>query len=170
LGPAATELHHALTRFEFNPVGVSLPVSAVFLERMAAYRAALEHFSRPRLALTQWKTTPDLNVQVLNETRDLFRFFDATCQTEFLGACLTETVRTVLPREIEYLRRDDLAKTQIRAFLAMPDQRLDLMLGFLRQNGGRFSKRAREREFSGLTDREVSAIEIIYADLHLSQG
>jgi len=44
------------------------------------------------------------------------------------------------------------------------------MLGFLRQNAGRFSKRAREREFAALTDEEVSAIEGIYADLLLGRG
>ncbi len=36
---------------------------------------------------------------------------------------------------------------------------------FLRQNGGRLSKRAKEREFKALTEHEVSAVEGIYADL-----
>jgi hypothetical protein len=39
------------------------------------------------------------------------------------------------------------------------------MMGFLRQNGGHFSKRAREKEPGALTDDEVTAIENIYADL-----
>jgi len=109
-------LHHALARRGFNPAGVNFPVSAIFLERIDAYRATLEHYSRPRLALTDWETTPDLNVRVLNETRDLFRFFDATRQAEFLGAAVLETVRNTLPREIEYLRRYDLAKDRIQNF------------------------------------------------------
>ena len=57
---------------------VNFPLSVIFLERIEAYHATLEHYSRPRLALTEWEATPDLNVRVLNETRDLFRFFDAT--------------------------------------------------------------------------------------------
>jgi hypothetical protein len=52
----------------------------------------------------------------------------------------------------------------------MPEHRFNLMFGFLRQNNGYFSKRAREKEFSALTDDEVSAIEAIYADLLLGQG
>ena len=44
------------------------------------------------------------------------------------------------------------------------------MLGFLRQNDGRFSKRAREKEFAALTDEEMLAIEGIYADLLLPLG
>ncbi|KAA5608674.1 Fic family protein [Rhodovastum atsumiense] len=163
-------LHHVLARRGFNPPGISFPVSAVFLARIEAYRAVLEHFSRPRLALTEWETTPDFNVRVLNETRDLFRFFDATRQAEFLASSVVETVRTILPREVEYLRRYDLSKVRIQNFLEMPDSRFDLMIGFLRQNGGRFSRRARTNEFAALTDVEVLAIEGIYADLLLDHG
>jgi len=158
-------VHHVLGRRGFNPPGVVFPVSAVFLERLADYKAALEHFSQPRLALTQWETTPELNVRVLNNTRDLFRFFDATRQAEFLAQCVVQTIRTTLPQEIDYLRRYDLAKSRVGAFIEIPDARFDLMMGFLRQNQGHFSNRAREREFSQLTDEEVRAIEGIYQDL-----
>jgi hypothetical protein len=79
-------------------------------------------------------------------------------------------VRHTLPREIEYLRRYDLAKSRLEAFLEMPEHRFNLMLGFLQQNHGYFSKRAREKEFAALTDEEVSAIEAIYADLLLGHG
>jgi hypothetical protein len=106
-------------------------------------------------------------VRVLNDTRDLFRFFDATRQTEFLSASVMETVRNILPREIAYLRHYDLAKGRIQTFLELPDHRFDLMLGLLRQNGGRFSKGARRKEFAALTDEEALAVEGIYADLLL---
>ncbi len=107
---------------------------------------------------------------VLGETGDLFRFFDATAQAEFLGSAVAETVRTTLPREIEYLRGHDLAKADIQMFLEMPGHRLDLMFGFLRRGQGRFSKRAREREFASLTDDEAAAIEGIYAEHLLGRG
>ena len=158
-------VHHVLARCGFNPPGIVFPVSSVFLNRIETYRAVLEHYSRPRLELTHWETTPQLNVRVLNATRDHFRFFDATAQAEFLAACVLETVRVILPGEIDYLRRYDQAKQRIGAFVAMPDATFDLMMGFLRQNGGEFSKRAREREFSGLTDQEALAIEGVYREL-----
>ena len=160
-------IHHVLGRRGFNPPGVVFPISAVMLEQIARYREVLEHFSRPRLALTRWETTPSLNVRVVNETRDLFRFFDATRQAEFLAGCVVETVRVTLPREIEYLRHYDRAKRRVEALLDLPDATFGLMLGFLRQNGGRFSRRAREREFSLLTDEEAAAIEGVYRDLLL---
>lgn len=160
-------VHHMLGRRGFNPPGVVFPVSAVFLDRIERYHKVLEHYSRPRLALTRWEITPSLNVHVLNETRDLFRFFDATRQAEFLADSVVETIEVTLPREIEYLRRYDRAKRRIEAFLELPNATFDLMMGFLRQNGGRFSHRARTKEFAQLTDEEAASVEGIYQDLLL---
>jgi len=78
---------------------------------------------------------------------------------------VVETIRRTLPSEIDYLRRFDQAKARIEAFVELPDATFDLLLGFLRQNGGRLSKRARGREFEALTDEEVDAIEGIFQDL-----
>jgi hypothetical protein len=41
------------------------------------------------------------------------------------------------------------------------------MMGFLRQNRGRFSQRARTKEFAKLTDEEAASIEGVYQDLLL---
>ena len=161
-------IHHMLARSGFNPPGITFPVSTVFLEHIERYKAVLEHYSRPRLPLTRWETTASLNVRVLNETRDLFRFFDATRQAEFLADCVVETIRQTLPREIEYLRRYDQARKRVEALVEMPDATFDLMMGFLRQNMGRFSQRARTNEFAGLTDDEATSIEGVYQDLLLT--
>ena len=160
-------VHHMLARSGFNPPGITFPVSAVFLEHIEHYRHVLEHYSQPRLLLTEWETTPSFNVRVLNETRDLFRFFDATQQAEFLADSVVETIRQTLPHEIEYLRRYDQAKQRVEAFIEMPDTTFDLMMGFLRQNNGHFSRRARTTEFEKLTDDEAASIEGIYQDLLL---
>ncbi len=47
----------------------------------------------------------------------------------------------------------------------MPDRVLDLLFRFLRQNGGKLSKRASEKEFAALTDDETARIEAIFAGL-----
>ena len=162
-------VHHMLARSRFNPPGIIFPVSAVFLEQIERYRAILEHYSRPRLLLTEWETTPSLNVRVLNQTRDLFRFFDATRQTEFLADSVLETVHRTLPQEVDYLGRYDRARQRIEAFVEMPDSTFDLMMGFLRQNRGRLSQRMRTKEFAALTDEEAAAIEDVYQDLLLDR-
>jgi hypothetical protein len=158
-------VHHVLARNGFSPPGLVFPVSAVILERLDDYRRALEDYSRPRLALTRWETTPDLNVRVLSDTAGFFRYFDATRQAEFLAECVSETVRNTLPREIDYLRRYDLARRRVEAFLELPDAKFDLLMGFLRQNDGHLSQRARREVFAGLTDEEARAVEDVYREL-----
>ena len=120
-------VHHMLARSGFNPPGIILPVSAVFLEQIERYRAVLEHYSWPRLRLTAWETTPSLNVRVLNQTRDLFRFFDATQQTEFLADSVVQTIRNTLPHEVDYPQRSTsslrwaLASARLMASMLPPD-------------------------------------------------
>ncbi|MGK2873332.1 MAG: hypothetical protein ACSLFL_13925 [Alphaproteobacteria bacterium] len=138
---------------------------AVFLDRITRYRAVLEHLSRSRLARPRRETTPQLNIRVLNDVHDPFRFFDATVQAEFLAECVVETIQTTLPREVDYLQRYDQARRRIEAYAGIPDARFDLMIGLLRQNGGRFSRRARTHEFTRLTDEEAAAIEAVYGEL-----
>lgn len=53
---------------------------------------------------------------------------------------------------------------------AADDATFDLMMSFLRQNSGHFSKRAREHEFKQLTDNESHAIEAIYQDLLMDEA
>ena len=158
-------LHHVLAETGFVPGGLVFPVSAVMLDRIDAYRRALEHYSRPRLLLIEWRPTDRGNVEVLNETIDLYRYFDATRQAEFLFECVAETVNKTLPEEIDYLTRRDLLNNFIKNYLNMPDKHVALLIRFLSQNNGRLSHRARAKEFSALTDKEVQAIENKHADI-----
>ena len=41
----------------------------------------------------------------------------------------------------------------------MPDKMVALLVRFLEQNNGKLSKRAREKEFEGLSDQEIAIIE-----------
>ncbi|MEA3348000.1 MAG: Fic family protein [Pseudomonadota bacterium] len=151
--------HHVLAEKGFVPKGLVFPVSSVILERIEDYRKTLEHYSKPRLELIEWRPTERNNVEVLHETIDLYRYFDATRQAEFLFECVEETVSKTLPEEVEYLKRYDLLNNFIKNYIDMPDRLVDLLIRFLQQNGGRLSRRAREKEFKQLTDAEVLAIE-----------
>ena len=72
--------HHVLAEKGFVPKGLIFPVSAVILERNDGYRKTLEHYSKPRLGLIEWRPIEKNNVEVLNETLNLYRYFDATKQ------------------------------------------------------------------------------------------
>ncbi|RJP79411.1 MAG: Fic family protein [Desulfobacteraceae bacterium] len=157
--------HHVLAEKGFVPKGLIFPVSAVILERMDEYRKILEHFSKPRLDLIEWRPTERNNVEVLNETIDLYRYFDATKQAEFLFECVEETVDRTLPDEVNYLKKYDLLNDFMKNYMDMPDTLVDLLIRFLNNNNGKFPNRAKNKEFKQLTDREIQAVEKKYAEI-----
>ena len=157
--------HHVLAEKGFVPKGLIFPVSAVILARIEEYRKILEHFSKPRLDLIEWRPTEKNNVEVLNDTIDLYRYFDATRQAEFFFECVDETVNITLPGEVEYLKKYDILNEFIKNYIDMPDNLVDLLIRFLAQNNGKLSKRAKEREFNKLTTGEIQAIELKYDEI-----
>jgi Fic family protein len=158
-------IHHVLAERGFAPKGVVFPISAAILRNIHAYKAVLETYSRPRLPLIRWQPTARGNVEVLNDTAPLYRYFDATKMAEFLYACVQETIKTILPEEIRYLERYDTLKTRIAARFDMPDYRLDLLIRFLQQNNGKLSKRKQSKEFSTLTAEEALSLERLYQEV-----
>ncbi|MCC6241795.1 MAG: Fic family protein [Gemmatimonadaceae bacterium] len=157
-------LHHVLSGAGLAPAGVVFPVSSVMLREIASYRKVLESYSRPLLACIDWRPTLDGNVEVLNDTADWYRYFDATAHAEFLYHCVRTTIESDLPYEVAYLRAYDTFAMAIGAMVDMPTRTRDLLHRFLRQNNGRLSQRARGAEFANLTDGEVAVIEAHYAE------
>ena len=157
-------IHHVLAERQFTPPGMVFPVSSVMLDRIGDYRATLQAHSSPLMPFIEWRPTHDRNVEVLNETADLYRYFDCTEEAEFLYACVRRTVEQDLPREIDYLRRNDEGIRRIMDVVEMPDRVAENLVLFIRQNDGKLSKKRREGEFKNLRDDEVSSIEGIVND------
>lgn len=157
-------IHHVLAQREFNPPGVVFPVSAVILALINDYRLTLESYSKHLLPLIKWRTTERQNIEVLNDTADFYRYFDATLHAEFLFACVRRTIEEDLPKEADYLRRHDQAIQRIMNAIEMPDRLAADFVMFVRQNDGSLSRKRREREFAPLTDREVERLEGIVQD------
>lgn len=157
-------IHHVLAERGFNPPGVMFPVSAAILDRIDEYRRMLESYSARLLPHVRWEPTEGGNVRVLNDTGDFYRFFDATPHAEFLYSCVERTIEEDLPGETDFLRRYDAFRGDVEALFDMPERMIDLLFRFLHQNGGRLSRRAREREFSALTDAEAERLEAVYRD------
>lgn len=158
-------IHHVLAMAGYNPAGVVFPVSAAILRRIDEYRTVIESYSAAVLPLIEWRATPDNNVEVLNETADYYRYFDATAHAEFLYSCVERTVEEDLPAEIRFLHAFDKFSAAVKDIVEMPDREIELLRGFLAQGDGHLSKRAREREFSALTDEEAAQIEVLYEEL-----
>lgn len=156
-------MHHVLARRGFNPAGVHFPVSAAILDRIGEYKSVLENYSSRLLPLVKWEPTQKGNVKVLNDTGDFYRFFDATPHAEFLYACVCQTIEQDLPNETRFLQNFDRFRSGIENMFDMPERTLNNLFGFLRQNEGRLSRRARENEFAELTADEVSRVEELYS-------
>ena len=155
-------IHHLLAKKHFSQQGIIFPISASILDHIDDYRNVLESYSNPLLDFIEWKGTKDHNVEVLNDTIDYYKYFDATKQAEFLYFCVNDTIQNIIPTEVSYLSKYDQFKTLLEDDFEMPDKMIALIVRFLSHNEGSFSKRAKEREFVELTGDEIKIIEETY--------
>lgn len=161
-------IHHMLAKKHFSEQGVVFPVSSAILDRIVEYGMVLQAYSKPLLDYIQWEETRDHNVRVTNETRDYYRFFDATLQAEFLFDCVRETVEDIVPREIDYVSRYDKFKRFMDEEFEMSDKLISILVRFLEQNQGVLSKRALQQEFKDLATEEVNRIQEEFASVFLN--
>lgn len=158
-------IHHILAKKNFTQEGIIFPVSAAMLNEITRYRKVLEAYSLPLLDFIEWKETDRHNVEVLNDTIDYYRYFDATPQAEFLYHCVQQTAEHIIPQEVNYLLQYDAFKKIMEETYEMPDKTISLLLRFLQQHNGSLSKRAREKEFEQLTDEEATHIEQTFKNI-----
>lgn len=154
-------IHHVLAERKFTPPGMVFPVSPVMLDRIDTYRDTLRAHSSPLMNFIEWRPTPGRNVEVLNDTADLYRYFDCTEAAEFLYACVARAIDKDLPQEIDFLRRNDGAMRRIMNTVEMPDRMAENLVRFIRLNDGKLGRKRQEGEFEKLTDDEVASIEAI---------
>ena len=155
-------IHHLLAKLGYTPQGIVFPVSAAILERIDDYRKVLESYSQPILDFIEWKETENHNVEILNETIDYYRYFDATQQSEFLFECIERTIDNIIPSEVAYLQKFDEMKSWLDNTFEMPDKMVAMLIRFLEQNKTSLSKRAKDTEFKELTSDEIKQIENQY--------
>ena len=152
-------IHHILSQTGYTEQGIIFPVSASILTHIKDYAKTLESYSHPILNFIDWKASENNNVEILNDTLDYYRYFDATAQAEFLFYCVNDTLVNVIPSEVEYLKKFDEFKRFIDNKFEMPDNMISLLVGFLEQGNGKLSIRAKSDEFNKLTIDEISSIE-----------
>ena len=106
-----------------------------------------------------------MNIHILNDTGDFYRYFDATPHVEFMYSCVEQTIVIDLPQELEFLKRYDQFKARVDALIEMPASTVDLLFNFFKQNNGTLSKRAKEKEFAAVEEQEIEYIEKTYAEV-----
>jgi len=163
-------IHHILARMSYTNRGMIFPVSAAILNRIDEYQSVLESYSSQRINLIKWKATEDYNIKILNETIDLYRYYDLTAQAEFLYKCIEETIEKIIPEELDYLEKYDRMTQYINNYLSLPDTKVDLLIKFLDQNNGKLSKNKRKKEFADFTEEEISSIEKNFQLIFKNEG
>jgi hypothetical protein len=94
----------------------------------------------------------------------LIRLDDYRSTLQGHSAPLMPFIECDLPREIDYLRRHDVAIRRIMDTVEMPDRLAENLILYIRQNKGVLSKKRRQGEFNKLSERDVHAIERIVDD------
>jgi hypothetical protein len=151
-------IHHSLAKLGYTPQGIVFPVSAVMLRNLAKYDKALTAFSGKIRPFVEYRMDEPQRMTVLNETKNLYQYFDATPQAEYLYECVAETIEKDLREEIGFIQRYDHALDETKEIVDMPDKRALLLVRLIMQNKGRLAKSKRDL-FSEVTDEELAKIE-----------
>jgi hypothetical protein len=152
-------IHHGLAKLEYTPQGIVFPVSAVMLRKLAKYDKALTAFSGKIGPFVEYQMDEARRMTVLNETKNLYQYFDATPQAEYLYECVAETIEKDLREGIGFIERYDRALGETKEIVDMPDRRASLLVRLILQNEGRLAKNKRDL-FSEVTDEELAKIEM----------
>ena len=106
--------------------------------------------------------TPEQEIIVKNNTMDLYRFFDATMQVEYLYDRIADTIRVDFKDELDFLVGYDRALSAIGRVIDMPNRKAALLATLCLQNDGRLSSKKRSL-FREVTDDEIERIETAIA-------
>lgn len=155
-------IHHFLANRSVTPEGTIFPVSATMLNNMHEYDVCLESFSHSIMSLIQYRMNEDFSLDVLNDTADLYRYFDATRMCEYLYHCVRKTIDSELREELETLSAFAQARVVLDAAFDLPEKKKNLLLKLCWQGRGALSVNKRATHFKKYSDEEVAAmVEVI---------
>jgi len=156
-------IHHTLANRGVTPEEIIFPVSATMLDHVHEYDACLESFSISIKPLIDFVSNDDASIEVLNETANLYRYFDATRMAEYLYACVDATLERELKVELETVSAFAHARKAIDAAFDLPEKQKNLFLKLCWQGSGQISKAKRRSHFSLFSDDELDTMQRLVA-------
>lgn len=153
-------IHNVLSLKGMMPEGLIFPVSACMLKNLPAYYEALNTFSKEFMKLVDYEIV-DTEVNVLTDTKDLYRYIDFTKQAEYLFYCIDNTLQEDFKAELKYLENYEKTKVLVKNIVDLPDTKLNNFIMFMKQNNSKLPKKRRQKDFAELTDNEVEKLEEI---------
>lgn len=162
--------HHSLNLQEALPLvdgqATLLPLSVAMKRHEADYLAALEAFSRPARQL--W------DVIYLAENEFLFDFkstplvyahWNGDAAAQFVTTCAEQALAQSLLEETRFIQAYDQAFERIDRAFNLPNRTVNLLIQWVRQNGGQMPLRRRNApELAGLQPAQMDHIAAIVAE------
>lgn len=158
-------IHQALAKTKVTPKEILFPVSATMLRKRADYDAALENFSKRIVPFIDWERSAadDGSIIVINETIDLYRYFDATDLCVYLYTTILESIRVDLQEGINFIKIFDACFRAVDEYLdGMPQQKVRNLIRYILQNNGQVPKNKRA-QFPELSDERLKKVEALIA-------
>jgi Fic/DOC family len=162
--------HHSLNLQQVLPLvsgqPALLPLSVAMKRHEDEYLAALENFSRPARSL--WDVTYLADHQFafdFRSTPHAYAHWDGEAAALFVTQCAEQALVQSLIDETQYIQAYDQAFERIDKALDLPNRTINLLIQWIRQNGGRMP--ARRRNASELTlvpPEDIDRIETIVAE------
>jgi hypothetical protein len=150
-------IHAILAKRGFTPNDIVFPVSSVMLRHRRDYERVLDQHAESIMPFIEYTLHGPGDLEVHNQTVDLYRYPDLTSFAEYLFACIEETIQRDLAEELGFLTRFDQVRAAIRDVIDMPDVQLRQLVTYIHQNGGHLSNNKR-KQFPELTDQEIERI------------
>lgn len=156
-------IHDLLSRDNFLPTGMIIPVSAHMVNNLKLYDEALDAYSKPLMQIIKYIKDNKQKLNVLNasEVEGYYKYPDLTAQTEYLCAVIEAAIFQDLTNELNFLQNYNEAKELMKLRIDMPDKLIDSFIRFAHQNNGVFPKRRRST-FHMLKDDEIEALQSIF--------
>jgi Fic family protein len=156
-------IHYVLARLGFTPENMIFPISAAILADLAGYHRVLADVDRRLMPLLTHDFTPDGSIVVRDNDADLYAYLDLTPHAEALYRWTEQTIDVELVQEIDFLRKYDRARRNMRLVLDMPDKDADLFITLVQAPPHRLSQTKRKSHFPYLTDEQLADLQTAVA-------
>lgn len=168
--------HHSLNTQQVLPaVGPQptlLPLSVAMKRHEDAYLAALEAFSRP--ARQMWDVTAVADNQFVfdfRSTPQIYAHWPGDAAARFVTTCAEQALEHSLLHETRFIQAYDEAFERIDRDFDLPNRTINLLIQWIRQNGGRMPARRRNAaELALVSADQLARIEAIVAECFARQG
>lgn len=158
-------IHHVLSKNNFTPEGLIIPVSATMLANQKEYDACLEEFSQKVMPNMDYVIDDRGRLTVKNDSADFYRFPDMTPMAEYLYDVVEKTINKDFREELVFVMNYNKTVERMKETVDMPDKLINLFIKLSMQSPQGISKSKRKSFFKMLTDEEIDKLERICSSL-----